>query len=117
MDWLCKWFDEISEWSPNFSTKERRYWLLISRIPIHAWSRITFQNISNLWGSFICISEETATLNSFEWATMLIATNSPKKINEFINLAIKNQIYCLHVKEFAPDCRMDYQGLVMLATG
>ncbi|KAK8577503.1 hypothetical protein V6N13_027775 [Hibiscus sabdariffa] len=73
---------------PDRDEINRRCWLSILRIPIHAWSQGTFENVTFAWGSFIQINDLTNELTSFEEARLLIATTWLELTDDTIELVI-----------------------------
>ncbi|KAK8568909.1 hypothetical protein V6N12_007444 [Hibiscus sabdariffa] len=47
---LNEWLENVRIWSSNMPIPNRRTWLSVSGIPIHAWSETTFENVARVWG-------------------------------------------------------------------
>ncbi|KAK8497699.1 hypothetical protein V6N12_018817 [Hibiscus sabdariffa] len=47
---LNTWFERVENWKASCGMEYRRVWLLISGVPIHAWTNETFECIVAIWG-------------------------------------------------------------------
>ncbi|KAK9007149.1 hypothetical protein V6N11_050982 [Hibiscus sabdariffa] len=59
-DVLSTWFDRVSEWCEDGSSLEnRRVWVSVFGVPVHAWTSETFERVVAQWGTEIRVAEET----------------------------------------------------------
>ncbi|KAK9008964.1 hypothetical protein V6N11_080440 [Hibiscus sabdariffa] len=72
---LDNWFESDLVWCPRACKSNRRVWLTMYGISVHAWAGRTFENIASLWGNFVRIDGETSDTVSFERARVLIETD------------------------------------------
>nr|GEU38082.1 RNA-directed DNA polymerase, eukaryota [Tanacetum cinerariifolium] len=54
---VASWFDRLCEVEPDFVSWERIVWVDIEGVPLHAWSRATFEKIGSKWGEVMDIEE------------------------------------------------------------
>lgn len=97
--WMKRWFIEVKAWRGEPASFERFAWLSYSGIPLNAWNVQTFQRIGELWGNFIKIDNETLKDLSFANGKVLIATEEPNNIDNWIQMEVQGLIYDIHVKE------------------
>ncbi|KAK9044651.1 hypothetical protein V6N11_058546 [Hibiscus sabdariffa] len=65
---LSKWFSRVVDWNEDdCAIGCKRVWISGFGLPIHAWSRETFECLVMHWGTVIRVEEETLESSSFEW--------------------------------------------------
>ncbi|KAK8528302.1 hypothetical protein V6N12_074833 [Hibiscus sabdariffa] len=65
---LLQWVETIQEWSSDIKLDRRHVWLAVGGVPLQAWSKHTFKNIAEVWGSLVYIDKDMSTPTSFEQA-------------------------------------------------
>ncbi|KAK9006450.1 hypothetical protein V6N11_035488 [Hibiscus sabdariffa] len=96
---LDNWFESVLVWSPRACKSNRRVWLIMYGIPVHAWADRTFENIASLWGTFVRIDGETSDAVSFERARVLIEMDWLCNIDEVIDLEVEGENFEFRVVE------------------
>ncbi|KAK8583589.1 hypothetical protein V6N12_067853 [Hibiscus sabdariffa] len=56
---LNTWLENVMDWSPTIAMSNRRVWVSVCGIPIHAWSLGTFKNLAERWGDLIELDDTT----------------------------------------------------------
>ncbi|KAL4295366.1 hypothetical protein GQ457_12G017090 [Hibiscus cannabinus] len=72
---LDPWLENLMDWSPEFRLPNRRVWLSVWGVPIHAWSTETFKNIAGLWGELVQVDVETLVPSTFERCRFQVETD------------------------------------------
>ncbi|KAK9012101.1 hypothetical protein V6N11_040170 [Hibiscus sabdariffa] len=97
-DMLSNWFDHVVDWNEAESAMvNRRVWLSVYGVPIHAWASGTFKRLVAHWGSVIQVAEATVELSSFERGRVLIETTSLDRIEECVELRVKDKIFPIRI--------------------
>ncbi|KAK8706279.1 hypothetical protein V6N13_049851 [Hibiscus sabdariffa] len=65
----------------------------LSRVPIQAWSKHTFKNIVEVWGSLVYIDKDTSAPTSFEQGCILIETDVMNRIEDVVKLVVNRRLY------------------------
>ncbi|GJU39326.1 RNA-directed DNA polymerase, eukaryota, nucleotide-binding alpha-beta plait domain protein [Tanacetum coccineum] len=50
---VASWFRHLCNAQSDFAAKERIIWVDVEGVPLNAWTRLTFQNISSKWGELV----------------------------------------------------------------
>ncbi|KAL4366301.1 hypothetical protein GQ457_05G014210 [Hibiscus cannabinus] len=82
---------------PSMPIPNRRTWLSVSGIPIHAWSEKTFGNIAKMWGEIACVDIESLAPSTFERARFHIETDWSEHIDETLDLLVGDQCFPIRV--------------------
>ncbi|KAK9018541.1 hypothetical protein V6N11_001513 [Hibiscus sabdariffa] len=96
---LDKWLENVIEWSPTMSIPNRRVWLSACGIPIHAWSKGTFKNITTIWGDLVQVDPRTLAPSSFERSRFQVEKDWVTQIDEHIDLQIEDKVFPIRVVE------------------
>ncbi|KAL4326071.1 hypothetical protein GQ457_11G031760 [Hibiscus cannabinus] len=89
---LDRWFSLVVDWSTEGSALEcRRAWISVFGVPVHAWSRDTFERLVSHWGSVILLEEATAEPSSFERGRVLVESSVLERIEERLELVVEGQ--------------------------
>ncbi|KAK8685723.1 hypothetical protein V6N13_124760 [Hibiscus sabdariffa] len=96
---LDNWLESFLGWSPGSCKSNRRVWLTMYGILVHAWDNRTFENIASLWGNFVRIDGEPSAAVSFGRAQALIETDWLCNIDEVINLEVEGDTFEVRVFE------------------
>lgn len=90
----------MKQWEGKAANCERITWLSSCYgILLNVWNVSTFQKIGEQWGIFIGNDEATLKLLTFDKGMMLIATERPSKIDEWIQLNVESKMYKVMVEE------------------
>ncbi|KAL4304248.1 hypothetical protein GQ457_10G006570 [Hibiscus cannabinus] len=73
---LDTWFECVENWKALCGLEHHRVWLSIYSVPIHPCTKETFERIASIWGSVICVEEETLEPISFERGKVLIESSA-----------------------------------------
>ncbi|KAL4368431.1 hypothetical protein GQ457_05G036100 [Hibiscus cannabinus] len=91
---LDRWFSLVVDWSAEGSALEcRRAWISVFCVPVHAWSRDTFERLVSHWGSVILLEEATAEPSSFERGRVLVESSVLERIEERLELVVEGQVF------------------------
>ncbi|KAK9045603.1 hypothetical protein V6N11_051512 [Hibiscus sabdariffa] len=95
-DVLLTWFDRVSEWcEDNSSFENRRVWVSIFGVLIHAWTSETFERV----GTVIRVAEETMVPSSFEKGRVLIETSTLDRIDYRLELCVNDKVFPVRITE------------------
>ncbi|KAL4296849.1 hypothetical protein GQ457_12G019510 [Hibiscus cannabinus] len=97
---LDPWLENLTDWSSEFRLPNRRVWLSVLGVPIHAWSTETFKNIVGLWGELVQVDVETLVPSTFERCRFQVEIDWNQQINKSIELQIHDQNFLIRVVEF-----------------
>ncbi|KAK8715701.1 hypothetical protein V6N13_043029 [Hibiscus sabdariffa] len=73
--------------------------MAIGGVPIQAWSKHTFKNIAEVWGSLVYIDKDTSASTSFEQGCILIETDVMNRIEDVVKLVMNGRLYPVRVHE------------------
>ncbi|KAL4352001.1 hypothetical protein GQ457_06G014710 [Hibiscus cannabinus] len=97
---LDRWFSLVVDWSAEGSALEcRRVWISVFGVPVHAWSRDTFERLVSHWGSVILLEEATAEPSSFERGRVLVESSVLERIEEHLELFVEGQVFPIRLTE------------------
>ncbi|KAL4369087.1 hypothetical protein GQ457_05G024400 [Hibiscus cannabinus] len=97
---LDRWFSLVVDWSAEGSALEcRRAWISVFGVPVHAWSRDTFERLVSHWGSVILLEEATAEPSSFERGRVLVESSVLERIEERLELVVEGQVFPIRLTE------------------
>ncbi|KAK8991898.1 hypothetical protein V6N11_044795 [Hibiscus sabdariffa] len=97
---LSTWFDRVSEWCEDDSYFEnRRVWVSIFGVPVHAWTSETFERVVAQWGTVIRVAEEIMVHSSFEKGRMLIETSTMDRIDDRLELCVNDKVFPVRITE------------------
>ncbi|GMI91847.1 hypothetical protein HRI_002854000 [Hibiscus trionum] len=99
---LLKWFSRVQNWVPEIERGSRRAWISIRGIPIHAWSKVSFQRVGELWGQIIKYEASITDPHSCERGELLIETEQLEWIEEYIDFKVGKESYKVRIVEFEP---------------
>ncbi|KAK8640180.1 hypothetical protein V6N13_007939 [Hibiscus sabdariffa] len=74
-------------------------WIVISGVPISAWSTENFNNIVNLWGIWLTLKGGALDSISFERARMLTKTDFATTIDDAMDLVVEGNISIIKVQK------------------
>ncbi|GKD45410.1 RNA-directed DNA polymerase, eukaryota, nucleotide-binding alpha-beta plait domain protein [Tanacetum coccineum] len=94
---VASWFVRISNALPDFVAKERIVWVDIEGVPLHAWSRNTFQKIGSKWGEVMELEEGSDEF--FARKRLCIKTNLVHNIIESFKIIVKRKVFWVRAKE------------------
>ncbi|KAK8689617.1 hypothetical protein V6N13_088331 [Hibiscus sabdariffa] len=92
-------FMSVKLWSENMILRERVTWVEVVGVPIHCWNHVTLRRIVELWGNVEAFGENLKHIKDCEKMSILITTESSRKIDEVVELEVGNVIYRIHVVE------------------
>ncbi|KAL4324822.1 hypothetical protein GQ457_11G028210 [Hibiscus cannabinus] len=104
---LFQWFETIQEWSSDIKLDRRHVWLAFRGVPIQAWSKHTFKNIAEVWGSLVYIDKDTYARISFEQGCILIEMYVMNRIEDVVELVVNGRLYPVRVQEMESLFRTD----------
>ncbi|KAL4376983.1 hypothetical protein GQ457_02G029440 [Hibiscus cannabinus] len=97
---LDRWFSLVVDWSAEGSALEcRRAWISVFGVPVHAWSRDTFERLVSHWGSVILLEDATAEPSSFERGRVLVESSVLERIEERLELVVEGQVFPIRLTE------------------
>ncbi|KAK8689714.1 hypothetical protein V6N13_088427 [Hibiscus sabdariffa] len=101
LDWsyLKEIFSDIKPWSETMGCRERATWLEVSGLPLHCWNGTTLKKIAGLWGTFEAMGINANHSRDCEKVTVLISTRQVKKIDEVIEMEVRDKIFEVGVVE------------------
>lgn len=70
-----------------------------------------FKRITEVWGEFLTLDQETIHEESFDIGRLLMVTSSKHKIDDWINITVKGRIYSVQVWEEEHNDPFDVNGL------
>ncbi|KAL4297450.1 hypothetical protein GQ457_12G002520 [Hibiscus cannabinus] len=87
-------WNRVVEWSKVESAMlNRRVWVSVFGVPIHAWTSDTFERLVSHWGSVIKVAKETIEPSSFEKGRVLIETKFLEWIEECVQLCLESRVF------------------------
>ncbi|KAK8502993.1 hypothetical protein V6N12_067671 [Hibiscus sabdariffa] len=91
-------FDHVFDWNEAESALvNHRVWISVFGVPIHVWASETFERLVAYWGSVIQVVEKTVEPSSFEKGNVLIETTSMDRIEECLELRIKDKSFPIRI--------------------
>ncbi|KAK8502371.1 hypothetical protein V6N12_046157 [Hibiscus sabdariffa] len=96
---LDPWMENVLDWSTAIKMSNRRVWLFVWGVPIHAWSESTCQKLVELWGDLVSTDEETLAPVNFERCRFQVEMCCFTSIDEQLELHVDNGIFIVRVVE------------------
>ncbi|GKF00211.1 RNA-directed DNA polymerase, eukaryota, partial [Tanacetum coccineum] len=94
---VASWFSRLCNAQPDFVSKERLVWVDIEGVPLHAWSRATFDKIGAKWGEVMELEECNDDL--FARKRICIKTKQEENILEKFKIIVQGKIFVVRAKE------------------
>nr|GFB03841.1 RNA-directed DNA polymerase, eukaryota [Tanacetum cinerariifolium] len=91
------WFSCLCNAQSDFVSRERIVWVDIEGVPLHAWSRSTFNKIRSIWGEVMELEE--CKDDFFALKRICIKTKQEDNIIEKFKIIIHGKIFVLRAKE------------------
>nr|GEW88245.1 RNA-directed DNA polymerase, eukaryota [Tanacetum cinerariifolium] len=91
------WFNRLCNAQSDFVAKERIVWVDIEGVPLHAWSRATFNKIGTKWGEVMELEECKDAL--FARKRICIKTKLEDNILEKFKIIVHGKIFVIRAKE------------------
>ncbi|KAL4377797.1 hypothetical protein GQ457_02G030990 [Hibiscus cannabinus] len=96
---MSTWFERVENWKSTCGMEQSRVWLSVYGVPIHVWTKDTFERIAAIGGSVICVEEETLDLTSFERGRVLIESPSLTRVEFKVDLKVLDVVFPVRVSE------------------
>lgn len=96
---FSKWFSEIKPWDPFKVPKTRAIWLKVIGVPAHTWNEKFFEQLSQLFGSFVSIDESTRAKVRLDLARVLVSTSVPEMINGVVEVKADGNTFSIQILE------------------
>ncbi|KAK8696506.1 hypothetical protein V6N13_001640 [Hibiscus sabdariffa] len=77
---------QAEAWNPEITIATWSAWLSVVGLPMHMWSKETFNRIAQLWGRLIRVEDVTLEPQCFERARFLIETDCLERVDETVEL-------------------------------
>ncbi|PWA87302.1 hypothetical protein CTI12_AA126620 [Artemisia annua] len=94
---VASWFSRLCNAQPDLVSKERLVWVDIEGVPLHAWSRATFDKIGAKWGEVMELEECNDDL--FARKRICIKTKQEENILEKFKIIVRGKIFVVRAKE------------------
>ncbi|GKD31996.1 RNA-directed DNA polymerase, eukaryota, partial [Tanacetum coccineum] len=94
---VASWFVRLCKAQSDFVANDRIVWIDIEGVPLHAWSRNTFQKIGSKWGEVMELEEDNVDL--FARKRLCIKTNQADNILESFKIIVKGKVFRIRAKE------------------
>nr|GEU65074.1 RNA-directed DNA polymerase, eukaryota [Tanacetum cinerariifolium] len=82
---------------PDFVSRDRLVWVDIEGVPLHAWSRVTFEKICSKWGELVNLEESSDGM--FARKRICVKTNLEENILEKFKIIVRRKIFVVRAKE------------------
>lgn len=100
--WMKTWFEKVNPWRGEPACLERLVWLGCKGVPLSAsWNMSTFQEIGEMWGTYLQTDEQTLKDLSFVEGRVLIATEEALRIDRWINIIVDSVNYNVKITELS----------------
>ncbi|KAH7836254.1 hypothetical protein Vadar_034071 [Vaccinium darrowii] len=99
---IVNWFSSFKPWNGEVAGESRIVWLKCRGMPLTVWNVASFKRLAEFWGNFITLDVETMKEESYDVRRVLLATEQPQKIEEWINIIVGGKIH--KVKVWEEDC-------------
>ncbi|GJX03927.1 RNA-directed DNA polymerase, eukaryota [Tanacetum coccineum] len=109
---VASWFTNLCNAQSDFVSRNRIVWVDIEGVPIHAWSRATFNKIGSKWGEVMEIEECKDDL--FARKRICIKTSQEDNILERFKIIVKGKVFVIRAKElfvWSPDFKVDNEAI------
>ncbi|KAJ4833698.1 hypothetical protein Tsubulata_034942 [Turnera subulata] len=109
-DWVRIWFSSLKPWEKGDHAKNRRAWLCIRGIPLHAWCNEFFQIVGSLFGDLVRVDPATEQRHRLDGAWIEVLTSQGGTIEKDLEVVIADGRYSISVVEFqglTDDCTAD----------
>lgn len=94
---IASWFTSLCNAQSDFVSRERIAWVDIEGVPLHAWSRATFEKIGSKWGEVMDLEECNDDL--FARKRICIKTKQEVNILETFKIIVKRKVFVVRAKE------------------
>ncbi|GJV19274.1 RNA-directed DNA polymerase, eukaryota [Tanacetum coccineum] len=105
---VASWFNNLGNAQVDFVSRERIVWVDIEGVPIHVWSRATFNKIGSKWGEVMELEESKDDL--FARKRICIKTKQENNILEKFKIIVKGKVFVIKAKElfmWSPTFKVD----------
>ncbi|GKE44808.1 RNA-directed DNA polymerase, eukaryota, nucleotide-binding alpha-beta plait domain protein [Tanacetum coccineum] len=94
---VASWFVRLCKAQSDFVANDHIVWIDIEGVPLHAWSRNTFQKIGSKWGEVMELEEDNVDL--FARKRLCIKTNQADNILESFKIIVNGKVFRIRAKE------------------
>ncbi|KAJ4827490.1 hypothetical protein Tsubulata_006837 [Turnera subulata] len=98
-DWVGLWFKSLKPWQKEDRVMNRRCWLFIRGVPLHAWCQEFFSLIASVFGSLIRVHPYTEQRQRLDGAILEVLTSQGGRIEKEIEVIVTGTKYVLQVVE------------------
>ncbi|KAK9021600.1 hypothetical protein V6N11_011581 [Hibiscus sabdariffa] len=110
---LGLWFDDIDSVDHFIKNKKLKVWLILGNVPLAAWNESVFVALTNRWGSFISVEDDTSKRVRLDKARILVGVSQVSDIPQSTNIFINGEKFCIRVSVAAFEdhrCSIDALG-------
>lgn len=97
--WWKTRFSEVKKWEEVMVDEYRDVWLRVYGIPAHVWHSEFFVALTEMWGSFSCIDDNTAIGEEFDLARIMVKVPISFKTLDTTDVNINEKVFKLMVRE------------------
>ncbi|KAK8668892.1 hypothetical protein V6N13_106338 [Hibiscus sabdariffa] len=97
--YLKEIFSEVKPWSEKVSYNERATWLEVRGLPLHCWNGESLKKIAEIWGKVEALGVNANHTHDCEKATILITTRHVRRIEEMVELEVRENVFPVYVRE------------------
>ncbi|GKC00771.1 RNA-directed DNA polymerase, eukaryota [Tanacetum coccineum] len=94
---VLSWFSRLCNAESDFVSRERLVWVDIEGVPLHIWSRATFEKIGSRWGEVMELEESVD--DSFARKRICIKTKQEDNILEKFKVIVQRKVFVVRAKE------------------
>ncbi|GKB52428.1 RNA-directed DNA polymerase, eukaryota [Tanacetum coccineum] len=94
---VASWFNRLCNAQTDFVPREQIIWVDIEGVPLHAWSRGTFNKIGSKWGEVMELEESKDDL--FTHKRICIMTKQEDNILEKFKIIVQGKNFVIRAKE------------------
>jgi len=107
---LEQWFSSFSDWNEVDVCQTRRIWLEIVGLPIQLWSEKNIKEIAGNWGDVVLVEEESASMESFASAKVIVDTLSVNQIADEAIIQVEDKGFRISVFEAKTEFTIFHTG-------
>ncbi|KAJ4836143.1 hypothetical protein Tsubulata_051151, partial [Turnera subulata] len=93
------WFKSVRPWQRGDRIENKRCWLSIRGIPLHAWCLEFFALIGSVFGKLVSVDVVTEQRQRLDEARIGVITEQRRRIDRELEITIANSCYVIHVEE------------------
>jgi hypothetical protein len=71
---------DILPWAPTMVSSKREVWVRLHGVPLHLWGESVFRRLTQHWGDFIGVDEDTRCRNRFDMARVKLLVSVSETI-------------------------------------